>query len=190
MAQSCISLNFEKLKDNNYNEQEDLLNKILKENEELKRQNEELRKNNIIKDTQESVELKLNDNDNLNTISSKNKDKKIIQLKYILKLVDLKLKRNLYKYFLKLYNKSLLLKYTSEIKSESKDRRNKIIKRLIQNKEKNLRNLKYKIFFTFYYKGFFNINKNDDQNNVKINENDQSEEKIKDETNNAENNND
>ena len=190
MAQSCISLNFEKLKDNNYNEQEDLLNKILKENEELKRQNEELRKNNIIKDTQESVELKLNDNDNLNTISSKNNDKKIIQLKYILKLLDLKLKRNLYKYFLKLYNKSLILKYTSEIKSESKDRRNKIIKRLIQNKEKNLRNLKYKIFFTFYYKGFFNINKNDDQNNVKINENDQSEEKIKDETNNAENNND
>ena len=91
---------------------------------------------------------------------------------------------------MKLYNKSLILKYTSEIKSESKDRRNKIIKRLIQNKEKNLRNLKYKIFFTFYYKGFFNINKNDDQNNVKINENDQSEEKIKDETNNAENNND
>ena len=91
---------------------------------------------------------------------------------------------------MKLYNKSLILKYTSEIKSESKDRINKIIKRLIQNKEKNLRNLKYKIFFTFYYKGFFNINKNDDQNNVKINENDQSEEKIKDETNNAENNND
>ena len=182
MVQSCISLNFEKLKDIKYNKQEELLNKIIKENEELKKQNEELRKNNnIIKNTQESVELKLNDD--LNEIVSKNKDIKLIKLKYILKLIDLKYKNHLYKHFMKLYNKSILLKYDFKIKIDSKNRRNKIIKRLILNKEKNLRNLKYKMFFIFYYKGFINIKKNDEQNATQIDEKDKSEDKIKDEAN-------
>ena len=183
MVQSCISFNFEKLKDTKYNKQEELLNKIIKENEELKKQNEELRKNNnIIKNTQESVELKLNDD--LNEIVSKNKDIKLMKLKYILKLIDLKYKRILYKHFMELYNKSILLKYDSKIKIDSNNRRNKIIKRLIQNKEKNLRNLKYKMFFIFYYKGFINIKKNDEQNATQFDEKDKSEHKIKDDSNN------
>ena len=183
MVQSCISLNFEKLKDIKYNKQEELLNKIIKENEELKKQNEELRKNNnIIKNTQESVELKLNGD--LNEIVSKNKDIKLMNLKYILKLIDLKYKRILYKHFMELYNKSILLKYDFKIKIDSKNRRNKIIKRLILNKEKNLRNLKYKMFFIFYYKGFINIKKNDEQNATQFDEKDKSEHKIKDDSNN------
>ena len=126
----------------------------MKENEELKKQNEELRNNNIIKDTQESMELKLNEE--LKEISNNNQDIKIIKFNYVLKLLDLKYKELLYKYFYKLVNNAILSKYASNLNSNKEQEKNKIIKRLILHKDKNLRNIKDKIFHAFYFRGIIN----------------------------------
>ena len=156
IEQSCISFYFSNINNNNnyIDNKEELLKQIMKENEELKKLNQELRNNNIIKDTQESVELKLNEE--LKEISNNNQDFKLIKLNYILKLLDLKYKEILSKYFYKLINNAKLLKYISNSNSNREQEKNKIIKRLILNKDKNLRNIKDKIFHTFYFKGLIN----------------------------------
>ena len=82
MIQPCISFYFDN--SNNTNNKDTQLNSNKKEKEELGN-------DNIIKDTQESVELKLNDE--LKNITSNNKENnKIMQLKYVLKLINLKFK--------------------------------------------------------------------------------------------------
>ena len=174
IEQSCISFYF-----NNINNKDEFLKQIMKENEELKKQNEELRNNNIIKDTQESMELKLNEE--LKEISNNNQDIKIIKFNYVLKLLDLKYKELLYKYFYKLVNNAILSKYASNLNSNKEQEKNKIIKRLILHKDKNLRNIKDKIFHAFYFRGIinkFNEKKNDDTNNIQTNEKDTEKEKV------------
>ena len=192
ISQSCISFNLNSITNLNNNEQ--LLNKIIKENEELKKINDELRNNNksipsnnnFIKDTQESVELKLSEE--LKAITSNSSDIKMDKLKYVLKLINLKYKEQIYKYFMKLYNYMILLKYVSNENNNLRNiTKNKIIKRLIFNKEKNMKNLKDKKFNEFYYKGLINVikAKNDNNNNKakdkkeeeKENENNKIEEK-------------
>ena len=174
IEQSCISFYF-----NNINNKDAFLKQIMKENEELKKQNEELRNNNIIKDTQESMELKLNEE--LKEISNNNQDIKIIKFNYVLKLLDLKYKELLYKYFYKLVNNAILSKYASNLNSNKEQEKNKIIKRLILHKDKNLRNIKDKIFHALYFRGIinkFNEKKNDDTNNIQTNEKETEKEKV------------
>lgn len=174
IEQSCISFYF-----NNINNKDEFLKQIMKENEELKKQNEELRNNNIIKDTQESMELKLNEE--LKEISNNNQDIKIIKFNYVLKLLDLKYKELLYKYFYKLVNNAILSKYASNLNSNKEQEKNKIIKRLILHKDKNLRKIKDKIFHAFYFRGIinkFNEKKNDDTNNIQTNEKETEKEKV------------
>ena len=174
IEQSCISFYF-----NNINNKDAFLKQIMKENEELKKQNEELRNNNIIKDTQESMELKLNEE--LKEISNNNQDIKIIKFNYVLKLLDLKYKELLYKYFYKLVNNAILSKYASNLNSNKEQEKNKIIKRLILHKDKNLRKIKDKIFHAFYFRGIinkFNEKKNDDTNNIQTNEKETEKEKV------------
>ena len=174
IEQSCISFYF-----NNINFKDAFLKQIMKENEELKKQNEELRNNNIIKDTQESMELKLNEE--LKEISNNNQDIKIIKFNYVLKLLDLKYKELLYKYFYKLVNNAILSKYASNLNSNKEQEKNKIIKRLILHKDKNLRKIKDKIFHAFYFRGIinkFNEKKNDDTNNIQTNEKETEKEKV------------
>ena len=174
IEQSCISFYF-----NNINNKDEFLKQIMKENEELKKQNEELRNNNIIKDTQESMELKLNEE--LKEISNNNQDIKIIKFNYVLKLLDLKYKELLYKYFYKLVNNAILSKYASNLNSNKEQEKNKIIKRLILHKDKNLRNIKDKIFHALYFRGIidkFNEKKNDDTNNIQTNEKETEKEKV------------
>lgn len=174
IEQSCISFYF-----NNINNKDAFLKQIMKENEELKKQNEELRNNNIIKDTQESMELKLNEE--LKEISNNNQDIKIIKFNYVLKLLDLKYKELLYKYFYKLVNNAILSKYASNLNSNKEQEKNKIIKRLILHKDKNLRNIKDKLFHAFYFRGIinkFNEKKIDDTNNIQTNEKETEKEKV------------
>ena len=174
IEQSCISFYF-----NNIYNKDEFLKQIMKENEELKKQNEELRNNNIIKDTQESMELKLNEE--LKEISNNNQDIKIIKFNYVLKLLDLKYKELLYKYFYKLVNNAILSKYASNLNSNKEQEKNKIIKRLILHKDKNLRKIKDKIFHAFYFRGIinkFNEKKNDDTNNIQTNEKETEKEKV------------
>ena len=178
IEQSCISFYF----NNNINNKEELINQIMKENEELKRKNEELKNNNVIKDTQKSVELKLDEE--TKEINLDNQKIKMDKLNFVLKLLDLKYKENLYKYFMQLYNNAILLKYISNLKETKKEERNKIIKRLVLNKDKNLRNIKDKIFHIFYFKGLINnINekKEENQNNTQENQKEKEKEKLDEE---------
>ena len=152
IAQSCISFNF-----NNINNKEDQLNGNMKTSGE--------KNNNIIKDTQESMELKLNDE--LKNIADNN-DNKLYKLKYILKLIELKFKQIQYKYFMKLLFNSLILKQIKDINDKNKKEKNKALKRLILNKERSLKYLKNKMFRTFYFKSLINEKKHDD--NISIDE--------------------
>ena len=135
LPQSCVSLNYfsqkkEYIKIINLNGDKNLeekWNKILSENDELKKKYDNLKNeyekilnngdinNKIIKDTQESVELKIGDVVNLplnnNTQDQKNKDLlKITKLKYLVKNLLLKKEQYLIKYFMKFYYKSMYLK--------------------------------------------------------------------------------
>ena len=136
IPQSCISFNF----DNN--------------DEIISNQKSSITNNNIIKDTQESLELKLNEE--LKDMTSNNNDIKLDKLKYALKVINLKYKEKLYKYFMKIYNYSRLLKFISELNDKKKGEKNKILKKLVINKEKHLNNIKKKNFHIFYFKGLIN----------------------------------
>ena len=111
---------------------------------------------NIIKDTQESVELKLNDE--LKVFKPKNNEIKMDKLKYVLKLLELKYKEILYKCLIKLSNYSELLKYSSDLNNSNINKeKNKALKRIVMNKDKNLKNIKKNFFVKFYFKGLINF---------------------------------
>ena len=87
----------------------------------------------------------------------------------------------MYKYFYKLVNNAILSKYASNLNSNKEQEKNKIIKRLILHKDKNLRKIKDKIFHAFYFRGIinkFNEKKNDDTNNNQTNEKESEKEKV------------
>ena len=169
IPQSCISFNFD-----NYNNDEIISN-----------QKSSIANNNIIKDTQESMELKLNED--LKNITSNNNDIKFDKLKYAIKVIHLKYKEKLYKYFMNLYNNILLLKYSPEIYDKKKEEKNRLLKKLLINKDKNMNNIKRKNFLIFYFKGLINKYKSDKQNKVKEKEKEEDIEK-KEELLNKENN--
>ena len=90
---------------------------------------------NIIKDTQESVELRLNDK----VFTPNKNDIKLDKLKYVFKLIELKYKEILYKSFIKLCNYATLLKYSSNINNSIlNNEKNKTLKRIVINQDKNL----------------------------------------------------
>ena len=159
IPQSCISFNF----DNN--------------DEIISNQKSSITNNNIIKDTQESLELKLNEE--LKDMTSNNNDIKLDKLKYALKVINLKYKEKLYKYFMKIYNYSRLLKFISELNDKKKGEKNKILKKLVINKEKHLNNIKKKNFHIFYFKGLINKYKSDNQNKAEEKEKEENDENNK-----------
>ena len=142
---------------------------------------------NIIKDTQESVELKLNDK----VFTPDANAKKLDKLIYVIKLIELKYKEILYKSFIKLCNHATLLKYSSNInKSIRNNEKNKALKRIVFNQDKNLKNIKKNAFIKFYFKGLINSIKNKNQKDInnndpnkKENENENGKENAKEEEN-------
>ena len=168
IPQSCISFNF----DNN--------------DEIISNQKSSITNNNIIKDTQESLELKLNEE--LKDMTSNNNDIKLDKLKYALKVINLKYKEKLYKYFMKIYNYSRLLKFISELNDKKKGEKNKILKKLVNNKEKHLNNIKKKNFHIFYFKGLINKYKSDNQNKAEEKEKEENDENNKEEQIDKDNN--
>jgi hypothetical protein len=127
--------------------------------------------------------LKLNDN--LKVFTYNENDIKFDKLKFVIKLLELKYKEILYKSFIKLCNYATILKYSSSINdSVLNNEKNKALKKIVINKDKNLKNLKKNFFIKFYYKGLINSvkieNKNDKDNQ---NENENEKDNIKDEEN-------
>jgi len=169
---------------------EEIIKKLKKENEELKKNYEILKeqydkitndKNNIVKDTQKSVDLKLGDGVNLDLINSAKENKdllKLSKLKYLTKNKSYKTKENLHKYFLKFYYNSLLSKNgddnknkDDEVEKTDSDKYKKL-KDLILKKEKDIKNIIRNKYMIYYFKGIineiqanYNINKNDDNDN-------------------------
>ena len=162
--------------DGNINEKnkylEEKLKEMMLENERLKKINEKntyehnplsKRKNNInnlnnniVKNTQESVELQFDDETNLPLIYNNNDNIKELQktkLKYLLKSKILKIKEYLHKYFLKYYYNTILIKnlgkmpiiYTKNIiKSSINGNSNNSIDSLREKKEEKIYKKKIK----------------------------------------------
>ena len=220
IPQSCVSVTINKRdsinKEASYdmnagldkNSLEEKLNKILLENEELKKNNEKLQNmlntkinnnfsnnNNIVKNTQESVELKLDEDLNIPSLTNKeNIDKlKKSKLKYILSHKIYKLKGILQKNFLTFYYNAMSLKnvgkipmiYTKNIvknptnngneysfREKKNDKinkkRNKKLKNILLRNDIKIKNSVYIKFIMFYFKGLINQIKN---NNDNVNEN-------------------
>ena len=163
--------------------------------------------NNIIKDTQESVDLKLGDGVNLALINSSNENKdllKLSKLKYLTKNKALKTKENLHKYFLKMFYNALLSKNSDKNKTDEEEKCKKL-RNLIVKKEKDIKNIIRNKYMIYYFKGKINeiqtnnnINNNNDSekkdlinnanNNVNIIENEKNKENIKIEDEKKENN--
>ena len=120
--------------------------------------------NNIIKDTQASVELKLSEELKQITYNKNKNETKLFQLKYVLKLLGLKYQDIINKKLLKFFNNLILLKYNN-IANSKINKRNKILKRYIINKEKENKKFMDKYFILFYYKGLINEIKNNNSNN-------------------------
>ena len=177
ISQSCISLTINKgdsiNKEASYdmnvrfekNNLEEKLNKILLENEELKKINEKLQNmlntkidnnfsnnNNLVKNTQESVELKLDDDLNISSLNNKeNIDKlKKSKLKYILSHKIYNLKGILQKKFFKFYYNAMSLKnggkipmiYTKNIVKNSQNNVNEYSFREKKNDKINKKRIK------------------------------------------------
>ena len=206
IPQLCVS--FELIKknefinkdNNNINKEEEKkileekLNKILLENEELKKINEnmrikyELNKENIIKDTQKSVELNLDDQINFpSTFNNNDLILKKSKLKYIIKNKISKEKDIIHKYFLKFFYNSLLLKnsgktpmiyskikiknsmnssneeYSFREKTNEKldEKKMKKLKNIVKNIEQKINNNAHNVFIKFYFKGLINQIKNE-----------------------------
>ena len=205
ISQSCISLTINKgdsiNKEASYdmnvrfekNNLEEKLNKILLENEELKKINEKLQNmlntkidnnfsnnNNLVKNTQESVELKLDDDLNISSLNNKeNIDKlKKSKLKYILSHKIYNLKGILQKKFFKFYYNAMSLKnggkipmiYTKNIVKNSQNnvneysfrekkndkinkKRIKKLKNILLRNDIKIKNSLYNKFIMFYFKG-------------------------------------
>jgi hypothetical protein len=219
MPQSCVSIDLSNknnyrsndgsIDDNmNMNEEkekkylEEKYNKLLLENEELKKSNNNLKNmlknannfmnnNNIVKNTQESVELKFDDNNNLTLVNNKGKDEKIKRnkLKFLVFYQILKNKGILHKYFLKFYYNAMLMKnngkvpmiYTKNIIRTSQNNTNEIsfrekknekiykkrikkLKNVILKNDLRIRNVLYNKFIVFYFKGLVNQIQNNNVN--------------------------
>ena len=108
----------------------------------------------------------------------------------MVKSIELKYKEILYKKFIKLCNYATLLKYNSNInKSIRNNEKNKALKRIVFNQDKNLKNIKKNAFIKFYFKGLINSIKNKNQKDInnndpkKENENENGKENAKEEEN-------
>ena len=174
---------------------EEIIKKLKTENDDLKKKYEILKeqyekitnnnKNNIIKDTQESVDLKLGDGVNLALINSSNENKdllKLSKLKYLTKNKALKTKENLHKYFLKMFYNALLSKNSEKNKTEEvekiEDEKYKKLRNLIVKKEKDIKNIIRNKYMIYYFKGKINemqtnnnINSNNDNEKKDLNNN-------------------
>ena len=177
----------------NFNlDSEEMIKKLKIENDELKKNYEILKeqyekitnnKNNIVKDTQASVDLKLGgDGVNIDLINNANENKdllKLSKLKYITKNKALKTKENLHKYFLKMYYNALLLsknidknKTDEDIKDEKiKTEKYKKLRNLITKKEKDIKNIIRNKYMIYYFKGKINEMQTNN-NNINNNDND------------------
>jgi hypothetical protein len=131
IPQLITSFNYIANSENANLDSEEIIKKLKMENEDLKKNYEILKeqyekltnnnKNNIIKDTQESVDLKLGDGVNLALINGPNENKdllKLTKLKYLTKNKALKIKVNLHKYFLKMFYNALLSKNGDKNKTD------------------------------------------------------------------------
>ena len=225
IPQSCVSVTINKgdsiNKEASYdmnlglekNSLEEKLNKILLENEELKNANEKLQNmlntkinnnltnnNNIVKNTQESVELKLDKDLNLPSLNNKeNNDKlKKNKLKYILSNKIYALKGILQKNFLKFYYISMSMKnagkipmvYTKNIvkntpnngneysfrdkkNDKNNNKRIKKLKNILLKNDLKIKNSVYNKFIVFYFKGLISqLQNNNDNNNENKNNDD------------------
>lgn len=169
---------------------EEIIKKLKIENDELKKNYEILKeqfekitnnnKNNIVKDTQESVDLKFNDEVNISLINSANENKdllKLNKLKYLTKNKTLKTKENLHKYFLKFYYNALFSKNNDNNKKDEvekiEEEKYKKLRNLIIKKEKDIKNIIKNKYMIYYFKGKIN----EIQNNNNINNNDDKEKK-------------
>ena len=177
----------------NFNlDSEEMIKKLKIENDELKKNYEILKeqyekitnnKNNIVKDTQASVDLKLGgDGVNIDLINSANENKdllKLSKLKYITKNKALKTKENLHKYFLKMYYNALLLsknidknKTDEDIKDEKiETEKYKKLRNLITKKEKDIKNIIRNKYMIYYFKGKINEMQTNN-NNINNDDND------------------
>ena len=208
MPQLCVS--FDLIKNNNINkgissndihasgdkkDLEEKINKLLLENEQLKKINQNLKAqyenyilyqeqnkfdndNNIVKDTQKSVELQLGNDLNIPLVYS-NKELKKSKLKLLLKNKMFKMKEYLHKYFLKFYYNTKLLKNPEKkpiiyTKNKAKSSSNSIInnsncefsfkekkdekilnklKSVCTNLDRKRKNILKNKFIKFYFKG-------------------------------------
>ena len=82
-----------------------------------------------------------------------------------------------------LINNTMPLKNTKDINYDKKNNLNKILKRLIFNKDKNLKNIKDKNFRIFYFNGLINEIKNNNKKDDDGNEKEKDENQIKEEPN-------
>ncbi len=242
MPQSCVSIDLSNKNDFvskdgsievNINEEndkkyfEEQFNKILLENEELKKSNDNLKNmlrnqsnnnyinnNTVVKNTQESVELKFDDDDNnLTLVNNKEKDKiiKMNKLKYLVSYKILKMKGILHKSFLKFYYNSMLMKNTGKVpmiytkniiktptnnvneisfrekkNEKTNKKRIKKLKNVIIKNDLKIKNILYNKFIIFYFKGLVNQIQNNHVNKFD-NDDDFGEKNKKEEQNNIDN---
>jgi hypothetical protein len=195
IPQLITSFNYIANSENANLDSEEIIKKLKMENEDLKKNYEILKeqyekltnnnKNNIIKDTQESVDLKLGDGVNLALINGPNENKdllKLTKLKYLTKNKALKIKVNLHKYFLKMFYNALLSKNSDKNKTDEvekiEDEKYKKLRNLIVKKEKDIKNIIRNKYMIYYFKGKINemqtnnnINSNNDNEKKDLNNN-------------------
>jgi CCR4-NOT transcription complex subunit 1 len=187
LPQLITSFNYIGNSENVNLDSEEIIKKLKMENEDLKKNYEILKeqyekltnnnKNNIIKDTQESVDLKLGDGDNLALINGSNENKdllKLSKLKYLTKNKALKIKENLHKYFLKMFYNALLSKNSDKNKTDEvekiEDEKYKKLRNLIVKKEKDIKNIIRNKYMIYYFKGKINEMQINNNNNNDDNE--------------------
>ena len=150
---------------------EEKLNRILSENEELKKQNEELKKkledktaqedinttpNNMVEDTQKSVELRFDENIKDLPLIFNNKDE--LKKSKLKNLVTKKIggdRENLYKNFFRLY---------CGVNAQAQKEKN--LKKIINRSENRIKKMMRDNFVLFYFKGLINAIQN--KNNIEV----------------------
>ena len=188
---------------------EEKINKLMQENEQLKKINQNLKAqyenyiqyqeqnkfdndNNIVKDTQKSVELQLGNDLNI-PLAYSNKELKKSKLKLLLKNKMFKMKEYLHKYFLKFYYNTKLLKNPEKkpiiyTKNKAKSSSNSIInnsncefsfkekkdekilnklKSVCTNLDRKRKNILKNKFIKFYFKGLVHQLQNNKRNSIK-----------------------
>ena len=187
---------------------EEKIKKLLLENEQLKKNNQNLKAqyenyilyqeqnkfyndDNIVKDTQKSVELQLGNDLNIPLMYS-NKELKKSKLKLLLKNKMFKMKEYLHKYFLRFYYNAKLLRISDKkpliyTKSKAKSSSNSIInnsnceysfkekkdekivnklKSVCINLDRKRKNILKNKFIKFYFKGLVHQLKNNKRNTI------------------------